>query len=324
MPKGIIGLGMWCVDTTYKINTLPQRGKLEPIIESFQCVGGGPSNVLTDLRSLGFKYPMIAMGSIGVDDNASYIKKHCHQNAIETKFLKSTHKAPTSHTVCMFEKQHERTFLYYAGANNLLDIHHFQIQKLKSIPKIMYVGYITLLGKLDKFSGKNTRLSKILIEAKKKDIITVLDLVSNNDPTFQKVVLSALPNTDYLLLNEIEAELLFKRPIINSKKKLNKKLITNLSKKLFLKGINKALIIHHAKESLYLSRDEIIHTNSQTINKRKIINSVGAGDAFCAAFIYGIHESWDTKKTLKKAHAAGGAMMKVDSSSGNLPNIQKL
>ena len=43
MPKGIIGLGMWCVDTTYKINTLPQRGKLEPIIESFQCVGGGPS-----------------------------------------------------------------------------------------------------------------------------------------------------------------------------------------------------------------------------------------------------------------------------------------
>ena len=58
--------------------------------------------------------------------------------------------------------------------------------------------------------------------------------------------------------------------------------------------------------------------------KRKIINSVGAGDAFCAAFIYGIHESWDIKKTLKKAHAAGSTMMKVDSSSGNLPNIQKL
>ena len=34
MPKGIIGLGMWCVDTTYKINTLPQRGKLEPILRA--------------------------------------------------------------------------------------------------------------------------------------------------------------------------------------------------------------------------------------------------------------------------------------------------
>jgi sugar/nucleoside kinase (ribokinase family) len=51
---------------------------------------------------------------------------------------------------------------------------------------------------------------------------------------------------------------------------------------------------------------------------------VGAGDAFCAAFIYGIHESWNMNKILKKAHAAGRAMMEVDSSSGNLPNIHKL
>ena len=41
MNKGVIGLGMWCVDTTYKINELPERGKLEPILDSFQCVGGG-------------------------------------------------------------------------------------------------------------------------------------------------------------------------------------------------------------------------------------------------------------------------------------------
>ena len=68
----------------------------------------------------------------------------------------------------MFEKQNERTFLYHAGANNLLDINHFQIQKLKSDPKILYVGYITLLGNLDKFSGKNTRLSRVLSQAKKK------------------------------------------------------------------------------------------------------------------------------------------------------------
>mgnify|MGYP003308916126 CR=1 FL=1 len=55
MQRGIIGLGMWCVDTTYKIDNLPERGKLEPISNTFQCVGGGPSNVLTDLNSLGFK-----------------------------------------------------------------------------------------------------------------------------------------------------------------------------------------------------------------------------------------------------------------------------
>jgi sugar/nucleoside kinase (ribokinase family) len=324
MPKGIIGLGMWCVDTTYKINTLPQRGKLEPIIESYKCVGGGPANILTDLCALGFKYPKIAMGSIGIDQNAKIIKKHCKDHSIDIQHLIATKKAPTSHTVCMFEKQKERTFLYYAGANNFLSKRHFQINKLKTIPKILYVGYITLLGELDTFYKKKTYLSDVLLLAKKNKLITIIDLVSNNDPSFQKVVFSALPNTDYLLLNEIEAELLFKKSVLGKDKRLNKKLISEFSKILFSKGIQKAILIHSPRESIYISRTQTIHTISNLLNKKEVLNAVGAGDAFCAAFIYGIHENWDIKKVIKKAHASGSAMMKIDSSSGNLPNINKL
>ena len=132
MQRGIIGLGMWCVDTTYKIDNLPERGKLEPISNTFQCVGGGPSNVLTDLNSLGFKHPMYAMGSIGLDTDASIIKKHCRENKIETKYLIVSKQISTSHTVCMFEKQKERTFLYYPGANSLLDKKHFKITNNKA------------------------------------------------------------------------------------------------------------------------------------------------------------------------------------------------
>tara|TARA_B100000900_G_scaffold306788_1_gene265420 strand:- start:2852 stop:3826 length:975 start_codon:yes stop_codon:yes gene_type:complete len=324
MPRGIVGLGMWCVDTTYKLNQLPERGKLEPILNSFQCVGGGPSNVLTDLRSLGFKHPMIAMGSIGSDTNASVIRKHCQKYQIQTQLLTISKTVPTSHTVCMYEKQKERTFLYFPGANNLLNTHHFKLDKLKNKPKILYVGYITLLGKLDQFLNKQTRLQKVLQKAKKKDILTVLDLVSNNDPQFQKIIFSSLPFIDYLLLNEIEAQLLFKESILNTKKNLDKKKLIFISKKILKKGIQKALIIHTSKESLYLSREKVIHTKSKKIPKGKIINSVGAGDAFCAGFIYGIHENWDLKRTLSKAHAAGTAMMKVDASSGRLMNINKL
>ena len=322
--QGIIGLGIWCVDITYKIDRLPQRGKLEHIIKSYQGVGGGPSNVLTNLNSLGFRYHKIAMGSIGDDQNAKIIKKHCKKNLINSKFLITTKKSPTSLSICMFEKQKERTFLYNAGANNFLSKRHFQINKLKSLPKILYVGYITLLGNLDKFNKKITYLSEVLLLAKKKNLITVIDLASNNDPHFQKVVFCALPNTDYLLLNEIEAELLFKKSVLDKNKKLNKKLISEFSKILFSKGIQKAILIHSPRESIYISRTQTIHTISNLLNKKEVLNAVGAGDAFCAAFIYGIHENWDIKKVIKKAHASGSAMMKIDSSSGNLPNINKL
>ena len=324
MNKGVIGLGMWCVDTTYKINELPERGKLEPILDSFQCVGGGPSNVLTDLSSLGFNYPMIAMGSIGLDGNASIIKNHLKKNNIQINYLISSKTVPTSQTVCMSEKKNERTFLYYPGANNLLDTKHFKIDDLKSKPKILYIGYLTLLGKLDRFNNNKTRLNIVLEKAKKKNLITVLDLVSNKTSHFQKIVYSALPFTDYLLLNEIEAQLLFKKSIKKNDNYLNIKLILQLTKKIFKKGLLKGLIIHNSKESVCVLEDQTHNIKSKIIPQQKIKNAVGAGDAFCAAFIYGIHENWNIEKILKKAHAAGTAMMKIDASSGYLPDIKKL
>ena len=324
MQGGVIGLGIWCVDTTYKINKLPERGTLESIIDSNQCVGGGPSNVLTNLSSLGFKSNLIAMGSIGKDNNSTLIKHHCRSNGIISKYLSSSPNIPTSHSLCMFEKQKERTFLYYSGANELLDIKHFKLNKIKNNPKILYVGYLSLLGKLDYFDGKETRLCKVLKEARKKNLITILDLASNNIPNFQKIIFSSLPYTDYLLLNEIEAQLLFNTSLLNSNNQLNQKLIIKLSKKAFQKGLRKALVIHSPLESLYISKDHSCHSKSIKIPKKNIKNAVGAGDAFCAGFIFGIHEEWDIEITLKKSHAAGSAMMKIDSSSGNLPNIKNL
>ena len=324
MRRGVVGLGIWCVDTTYKIDYLPERGKLESIKGQYQCVGGGPNNVLTNLSSLGFKYNLIAMGSIGNDDNSKLIKNHCRSNGIISKYLSVSSNIPTSYSLCMSEKQNERTFLYYSGANDLLDIDHFRLSKLSNYPKILYVGYLSLLGRLDEFSGKETRLCKVLKESRKKGIINIIDLASKNIPNFQKIIFSALPYTDYLLLNEIEAQLLFKKKIINSKNRLDKKLIINLSRKIFQKGLHRALIIHSPYESLYISKKDIYHSEPPKIQKKNIKNAVGAGDAFCAGFIFGVHEEWDIEVTLRKSHAAGSAMMKIDSSSGNLPNIKKL
>ena len=324
MHRGVVGLGIWCVDTTYKINYLPERGKLESIKGKYQCVGGGPNNVLTNLSSLGFKSNLIAMGSIGDDENSKLIKNHCQSNGIISKHLSISSNIPTSYSLCMSEKQNERTFFYYSGANDLLDIKHFKLSKLKNYPKILYVGYLSLLGKLDYFHNKETRLCKILKEARKKHIINIIDLASNNIPNFQKIIFSALPYIDYLLLNEIEAQLLFKKSIISSKNQLNKKLIIKLSRKIFQKGLQKAFIIHSPYESLYVSKNDIYQTKTPKILKKNIKNAVGAGDAFCAAFIFGLHENWDIEVILKKSHSAGSAMMKIESSSGNLPNIKKL
>ena len=74
--------------------------------------------------------------------------------------------------VCLKNKKKE-LFLYYPGANRFIDKKHFKINQLKTAPKVLYVGYITLLGKLDKFDvDKKTRLIKSFKKAKSKNVIT--------------------------------------------------------------------------------------------------------------------------------------------------------
>ena len=63
---------------------------------------------------------------------------------------------------------------------------------------------------------------------------------------------------------------------------------------------------------------------SKLLKNTQIISKVGAGDAFCAACLYGIHEDWDIEKILKKAHSAASSILKTEFSSGNIPNIKYL
>ena len=82
MKKGIIAAGIWCVDFSYKIKNWPSEGKTSIIEKKIDGAGGGPSNVLTNLEYLGFKYPKIALGCIGKDKEAEIIKKHNKKNNI--------------------------------------------------------------------------------------------------------------------------------------------------------------------------------------------------------------------------------------------------
>lgn len=45
------------------------------------------------------------------------------------------------------------------------------------------------------------------------------------------------------------------------------------------------------------------------VRTTEIIGSVGAGDAFCAGFLYGCHERWTLTESIKLAHACARASL---------------
>ena len=328
MPnQGVVAVGIWCVDISYKINIWPEQGKLALINKKINGVGGGPSNVLTNLNYLGFDYPKIGLGCLGDDDNAKIIKKHCKKNNIITNYFSELNTIETSYTLCMSEEGKERTFFHYPGANNHLDIEYLPIDKLgKNSPKILYIGYLTLLGKLDLFNKTNkTKLVQLLKQSHHLGMLNCLDLVSNSHKLFSSIVTSALPYCDYLLLNEIEAEQATKIKIRDHKNKIDKTQAEKVALNLIRKGVKRAVILHTPEYALWVdTKGYMICTKSIKIKKSEIKSTIGAVDAFCAACIYGIHENWESTKILKKAHGAARAILKTESSSGSIHHINKL
>ena len=76
--------------------------------------------------------------------------------------------------------------------------------------------------------------------------------------------------------------------------------------------------------TLWQSKNKSYWNRSKLLKKKEIVSKVGAGDAFCAACIFGIHENWEVEKILKKAHLAASSILKTEYSSGNIPKIQNL
>jgi len=323
---GIIAAGIWCVDTSYKIKNWPEQGKTSMVSKRIDCVGGGPSNVLTNLNYLGFNYPKIGLGCIGVDDNSKIIIQHCKKNKIITSYFSILKKVSTSYTLVMSEMEKERTFFHYSGTNDYLDNKHLPLTKIKNYkPKILYVGYLTFLGKLDLFKkNKETKLVDLLKKSHKIGMINCLDLASYNHTSYAQIISSALKYCDYLFLNEIEAELATGIKL-HSKNIFIKKSAEKAIKKLVNLGVKKAVILHTPSWSLWASAEgRLMWSKSLKIERKKIKSTVGAGDAFAAASIFGIHEGWVPQKILNKSHAAARSILMTDQSSGNIPHINKL
>ena len=57
---------------------------------------------------------------------------------------------------------------------------------------------------------------------------------------------------------------------------------------------------------------------------KTIVSSVGAGGAFCAGMLYGLHEEWPLAQCMDLAHAAAGACLGHETTTDGLRPISEL
>ena len=289
--NGVLAGGNWILDRTKIVDVYPAQDALANILGETSSNGGGPYNVLKDLARLQAPFPLAAVGLVGDDAAGVYIRQDCQAHGIDTRQLHVTKEASTSYTDVMTVKSTgRRTFFHQRGANAFLDATHFDFAQ--SDARIFHLGYILLLDRLDQPDPVyGTVAAALLHRAQEAGFRTSVDLVSEDSNRFAKVVLPALHYCDYCVLNEFEAERTTGIKIVEEGK-IDRGAARKAAHKLLLAGVREWVVIHFSQGAIAVgSGGQELVQPSLDIPQERIAGTLGAGDAFAAGVLLGLHEA---------------------------------
>jgi sugar/nucleoside kinase (ribokinase family) len=297
--KGLLAGGNWIIDQVKMIDVYPQPEQLANIRDQAQGTGGAPYNVLVDLAKLGAPFPLFAAGLVGKDPLGTRILDDCRGRNMDTRHLRATADASTSYTDVMTEIGHgRRTFFHNRGANVLWDGSDLDFDKTKA--RIFHLGYLLLLDALDapdKVYG--TKAARLLAKAQAAGVKTSVDVVSEDGNRFARIVTPALKYTDYCILNEIEAGRTAGFQVRQADGVLDTVALRHAAGALLQHGVHELVVVHFPEGAFARTRKgDDFWQASLNVPAKWIAGTAGAGDAFCAGVLYGLHEGWDVQRCL--------------------------
>lgn len=296
--KGIICGGCWLVDYNNQIDHWPEQGTRTEIVAR-QFEGGGPAhNLALDLAQLAPGFPIRATGLVGNDDAGRYLSAACEARGIDHSALNAIDGVATSHTdVMTVRATGKRTLFHHQGANARLTPDHFDFSG--SPAKILHLGAPGIHAAMDKPCGDDANgWVNVLRRARNAGIRTNLEMVPGVADDIRRLVMPCLAHLDTLIINDHEAGLLTGIDVvaggITSAGAARRAAIA-----LLVRGPLELVVIHFPGGCIAATRDgEVIAKPSLDVPPEAVIAANGAGGAFAAGVLYGIHETWPIGESL--------------------------
>ena len=322
--NGIVGAGNWILDCVKTIDRWPAEGELCHVLSEERAGGGGPCNVLFDLAALRIPgLPLYAAGAVGNDEAGNWLLAELARRGIDHRYLRRSRQTPTSTTDVM-SGGGRRTFFHRTGANAELTAE--ELAAINVPAKFFYLGYLLLLERLDAPDPVyGTAAARLLEQLRSRGYRTAVDLVSASPHRFLRLVPPALPHTDILVINEVEAGHLLGRPLRDDRGGLRSELLPAAAARLLELGVRELAVIHFP-EGAYAARPggTDVCRPSRRIDRTEIVGANGAGDAFFAGLLYALHEDLPLADALDCAALEARFNLRSATASGGAPTLAEL
>lgn len=286
-------LGSQNIDLVSVIDRIPNQG--ETLYgQSFSIFFGGKgANQAVAAAKLASR--VIFCGCVGNDAFGSSLVDNLKNHQIDVAHVHYSKKNPSGTANILISNQDNRIIIH-AGAN-----HDILLEHVKRFISQTKKGDILVTQAEIPFE-----INKLALElAKEKSLITI-----HNSAPANKKNLELLQDVDFLILNESELFELGESTDIN--KSLNH---------LFKQSVRNIILTKGAKGFVWMNKKK---TYAKEAARVKVVDTTGAGDAFCGAFAAFLSQGMLVEQSLDFAAYVGTMAVRKLGAQSSYPTMQEL
>lgn len=320
---GIVVAGSLIADIFYEIDTYPNQGFLVSVRDTSLNIGG-TGNMILDLAKFDENLKVKVCAIIGSDKGGKHLEKVLaeYPNIDTTNVTVDENSSVTLVMNAADTKQ--RTFFFVPEASDKFGMDYINWDTVDA--KIFQLEYLLLMKKVDSPDEEyGTHGARILAEAKKRGMITSIDVVSEQSDRAKNIVKAALKYTDICCINESEAEAVTGIALTKDGELVPEKVFEAIDeiKKL---GVSKWIVVHAPKFGFGLDCEtgETFTLESLNLPKGYIKGSTGAGDAYCSGILYSAHEDKTLEEAMKFARASAACSLSENNGTDGMRSYEEV
>jgi len=319
--RGVATAGTWCVDFNKSIADWPPEDTTNEVLAVDRQGGGSACNMAIDLKRLDPAFPVETMGVVGEDDDGRFLLAQCDAFGVERQGLVSLPGGATM-SVDAFNalSTGRRTHFFHQGVAASMSPEHFDFSHTRA--RLLHLGLPGAHVRMDApWRGEANGWVATLRAARRSGLAANLELMTISRERLAALARPCLPHLDTLIVNDFEIGALADVETRDASG-ANAKAIARAVEAALALGAMRLVVAHFPEGAIAATREGgRFALGSLAAPKEAIAGVNGAGDAFAAGMLYGVHEGWPIEESLRLAHACAAASMRAVSTTAGVAPV---